>query len=68
MRRVLAKHYRPEPGAGGPSWLTFLGHSKDSSWSVDLFQGRITDLKVARLDDYQRHQRCRGLYQLPAAA
>ena len=68
MRRVLAKHYRTEPGAGGPSWLTFLGHSKDSSWSVDLFQGRITDLKVARLDDYQWHQRCRDLYQLPAAA
>ena len=31
-------------------------------------KGRITDLKVARLDDYQWHQRCRDLYQLPAAA
>jgi hypothetical protein len=30
VRRVLAKHYRPEPGSNGPSWLTFLGHSKDS--------------------------------------
>ena len=38
VRRVLAKHYRPEPGSGGPSWLTFLGHSKDSLWSVDLFR------------------------------
>ena len=38
VRRVLAKHYRPEPGSDGPSWLTFLGHSKDSLWSVDLFQ------------------------------
>ena len=28
VRRVLAKHYRPEPGSGGPSWLTFLGHTK----------------------------------------
>jgi transposase InsO family protein len=37
VRRVLAKHYRPDPGAPGPSWLTFLGHSKDSLWSVDLF-------------------------------
>src|SRR5688500_9160617 len=38
VRRVLAKHYRPEPSARGPSWLTFLGHSKDSLWSVDLFR------------------------------
>jgi putative transposase len=27
VRRVLANHYRPEPGSGGPSWLTFLGHN-----------------------------------------
>jgi putative transposase len=38
VRRVLANHYRPEPGSGGPSWLTFLGHSKDSLWSIDLFR------------------------------
>ncbi len=38
VRRVLARHYRPEPGSNGPSWLTFLGHSKDSLWSVDLFR------------------------------
>jgi transposase InsO family protein len=38
VRRVLAKHYRPEPGDGGPSWLTFIGHMKDSLWSVDLFR------------------------------
>ena len=38
VRRVLAKHCRPDPGSGGPSWLTFLGHSKDSLWSVDLFR------------------------------
>ena len=38
VRRVLAKHYRPEPGSSDPSWLTFLGHSKDSLWSVDLFR------------------------------
>jgi putative transposase len=37
VRRVLASHYRPEPHGGGPSWLTFLGHSKDSLWSLDLF-------------------------------
>jgi transposase InsO family protein len=38
VRRVLAKHYRPKPGTGGPSWLTFIGHAKDSLWSVDLFR------------------------------
>ena len=38
VRRVLAKHYRPDPGAYGPSWLTVLGHSKDSLWSIDLFR------------------------------
>ena len=38
VRRVLAKRYRPEPGSRGASWLTFLGHSKDSLWSVDLFR------------------------------
>ncbi len=38
VRRVLAKHYRPMPDDGGPSWLTFLGHTKNSLWSIDLFR------------------------------
>ncbi len=38
VRRVLARRYRPDPDSSGPSWLTFLGHSKDSLWSVDLFR------------------------------
>jgi putative transposase len=38
VRRVLAKHYRPEAGTDGPSWLSFIGHLKDSLWSVDLFR------------------------------
>src|SRR5215472_5577490 len=29
VRRILGKHYRPESGSGGPSWLTFLGNAKD---------------------------------------
>jgi hypothetical protein len=37
VRQVLAKHYRPD-NSGGPSWLTFIGHMKDSLWSVDLFR------------------------------
>jgi len=38
VRRILAAHFRPESGTSGPSWLTFLGHTKDSLWSIDLFR------------------------------
>src|SRR5579859_1136699 len=38
VRRVLAKHYRPAPGANGPSWLSFIAQCKDSVWSVYLFR------------------------------
>ena len=47
VRRVLEKHYRPGPGSGhGPSWLTFIGHMKDSLWSVDLFRCESILLKT----------------------
>lgn len=38
VRRVLAKHYRPEPYDGGPSWLTFLRYTRDSLSSIPLFR------------------------------
>jgi transposase InsO family protein len=40
VRRVLAKHYHPIGGnrEDGPSWLTVIGHAKDSLWSIDLFR------------------------------
>jgi hypothetical protein len=38
VHRVLAKHDRPAPGGTGPSWLSFIGHTRDSLWSVDLFR------------------------------
>lgn len=38
VRRILAKYYRPLPGTEGPSWLSLLGHTKDSLWSVDIFR------------------------------
>ncbi|MEP7305272.1 MAG: integrase core domain-containing protein [Acidobacteriota bacterium] len=38
VRRILAVRYTPKPDAAGPSWLTLLGHAKDSLWSVDLFR------------------------------
>ena len=58
VRRVLAKHYRPDPGSRGPSWLTFLGHSKDSLWSVDLFRCESLILRMhwvmVVMDQYTR--------------
>jgi hypothetical protein len=38
VRRTLAARYQPTPDAAGPSWLTVLGHAKDSLWSVALFR------------------------------
>ena len=39
VRRVLENHYHPgDSGSKGPSWLTFIAHSKDSLWSVDLLR------------------------------
>ena len=46
VRRVLARHYHPGSGNGGPSWLTFIGHMKDSLWSVDLFRCESIHLKT----------------------
>jgi putative transposase len=34
----LIRHNRPVTGGNGPSWLTVIGHAKDSLWSVDLFR------------------------------
>jgi putative transposase len=38
VRRILGIHFRPETDCGGPSWLSFIGHAKDSLWSLDLFR------------------------------
>ena len=37
VRRILAAHFHPDQ-TDGPSWLTFLGHTKDSLWSMDFFR------------------------------
>jgi len=44
VRRVLTKHYHPQPG-DGPSWLSFIGHMKDSLWSIDFFRCESITLK-----------------------
>ncbi len=58
VRRVLATHYRPAPHSGGPSWLTFLGHAKDSLWSIDLFRCESANLRshwvLVVMDQYTR--------------
>src|SRR6476659_6037660 len=58
VRRILASHYRPEQDSGGPSWLTFLGHLKDSLWSVDLFRCESATLRthwvLVVMDQYTR--------------
>ena len=38
MRRVLAKHYRPDSGTDRQSWLSFIAQLKDSLWSIDLLR------------------------------
>jgi len=58
VRRVLVKHYRPESDNSGPSWLTFIGHMKDSLWSIDLFRCESIRLKshwvLVVMDQYTR--------------
>ena len=46
VRRVLNKHYTSTPKDTGPSWLTFIGHMKDSLWSLDLFRCESIHLKT----------------------
>jgi putative transposase len=58
VRRFLAAHYRPVPHSGGPSWLTFIGHLKDSLWSIDLFRCESAILRtywiLVVMDQYTR--------------
>src|SRR6266571_1569717 len=58
VRRILASHYRPGNDAGGPSWLTFIGHMKDSLWSLDLFRCESATLRtywvLVVMDQYTR--------------
>jgi hypothetical protein len=46
VRRILAARYTPKPDAEGPSWLTVLGHAKDSLWRVDLFRCQSAVLRA----------------------
>ena len=46
VRRILAGRYQPVPESAGPSWLTLLGHTKDSLWSLDLFRCESAALRT----------------------
>ena len=46
VRRILTALHQPEPDSVGPSWLTFLGHMKDSLWSLDLFRCESATLRT----------------------
>jgi len=58
VRRILVSHHRPKPDAGGPSWLTLIGHLKDSLWSLDLFRCESATLRthwvLVLMDQYTR--------------
>jgi putative transposase len=58
VRRILAHHYLPGQDSGGPSWLTFLGHMRDSLWSMDLFSCESAMLRthwvLVVMDQYTR--------------
>jgi putative transposase len=55
--RILAGHYRGQD-SDGPSWLTFLGHMKDSLWSMDLFRCESATMRahwvLVVMDQYTR--------------
>jgi putative transposase len=58
VRRVLARHFTSNPDSCGPSWLTLLGHMKDSLWSMDLFRCESLTLRthwiLVVMDQYSR--------------
>ena len=58
VSRVLLKHSRPAPGGTGPSWVSFIGHTTDSLWSVDLLRCesivRRSDWVLVVMDQFTR--------------
>ena len=58
VRRAVSRYFKPSPTGSGPSWLTFIGHMKDSLWSVDFFRAESIHLKshwiMVIMDQYTR--------------
>ena len=65
VHRVLAKHDHAAPGGTGPSWLSFIGHTTDRLWSVDLFRCASIVLRsdgvLVVMDQFRRRTVCVGL-------
>ena len=57
VKRILKNHFKNCPGSG-PSWLSFIGHTKDSLWSLDFFRVESILLKsywvMIIMDQYSR--------------
>jgi putative transposase len=56
---IIRQHFKNSPSKNdGPSWLTFIGHMKDSLWSVDLFRCESIALKshwvMVEMDQFSR--------------
>jgi hypothetical protein len=58
VRRILSAYYHPATDHAGPSWLSFLGHMKDSLHSIDLFRCESVALRtywvLVVMDQYTR--------------
>jgi putative transposase len=58
VRRILAVNYHPSADGSGPSWLSFIGHAKDSLHSLDLFRCESVALRtywvLVVMDQYTR--------------
>ena len=46
VARILKSHFKFDPKNNGPSWLSFIGHSVDSLWSIDFFKLESVFLKT----------------------
>src|SRR5260370_20099607 len=70
VRRILAVRYQPKPDESGPSWLTVLGHAKDSLWSLDLFRCDSAILRAHWVTALREKPSCGGTapVRIPRAA
>ena len=69
---LLAKRSRPAPGGTGPSWLSFVGHTTDSRWSVDLLRSASivlqSDWALVVMDQFTRRLVGFGVHRGPVDA
>ena len=60
VRRVLAVHYKPDSSNQGLSWLTTIGHAKDSLWSRDADRSTCSDVNPFLWSDSACYYRSTG--------